>query len=82
MATPGTGPTFGTRAAVWVPRHRKKPDAGSFLFTLMGLKMCLVDWQNILRTELSMLENRALGKGIHGIKSIYVKMPGIMFIFI
>lgn len=63
-----------------MPRDMKRPDAGSFLFTLMGLKTCLVNWQNILRTELSTLENVGVGKGIRGIKSTYAKMPSIIFI--
>lgn len=63
-----------------MPRDVKRPDAGSFLFILTGLKTCLVDWQNILRAELSALENTGVGKGIHGIKSIYVKVPSVIFI--
>lgn len=63
-----------------MPRDMKRPDAGSFLFTLMGLKTCLVNWQNILRTEHSTLENVGVGKGIRGIKSIYAKMPSVIFI--
>lgn len=63
-----------------MPRDMKRPDAGNVLFTLMGLKTGIVNWQNILRAELSTLENVGIGKGIHGIKRIYVKMPSIIFI--
>lgn len=76
----GAGLTFGMRGTVRAPRDTKRPDAGSFLFTLVGLKTCLVNWQNILRTELSTLENVGVGKDIHGIKSTYAKMPSIIFI--
>lgn len=58
----------------------KGPDAGSFLFTLMGLKTCIVNCQNILRTELSTLENVGVGKGIHGIKSIYADAKHCIYI--
>lgn len=67
------------RVVICLPRGVRRPAGGSLLFTLMGLKTRLVDWQNIQRAELNMLENMGVGKRICGIKSIHVKVPSIIF---